>query len=124
MLNPFNVGSKVQLTCKQKTFEVDAPAITHHISMGLAFGKLGPDQVMALVDRQSDRTCAPLFRVPIGSSIRQLCFGKRWPATRAVLLTRHVQLSLRYLQTILLLRDSAFKCEAISLRLMNVPEVG
>jgi len=62
-LNPFPVNSKVQLqlTYKDTTFEVNAHVVTHHVGMGmgLVFDKLGPEQVMVLVDWLSKRPAAP-----------------------------------------------------------------
>jgi len=61
-LNPFPVNSKVllQLTYKETTFEVNAHVVTHHVGMGmgLVFDKLGPEQVMVLVDWLSKRPAA------------------------------------------------------------------
>jgi hypothetical protein len=61
-LNPFPVNSKVQLhlTYKDTTFEVNAHVVTHHVGMGmgLVFDKLGPEQVMVLVDWLSKRPAA------------------------------------------------------------------
>jgi hypothetical protein len=66
-MNPFAESSSVrlQLTNKQRTFEVDAHVISRHagMGMGLVFDGLGPEQMSVLVDWLSKSAAPPLLGV-------------------------------------------------------------